>query len=371
LSEFLNKIGSGPNGPIKQILFLPDDNGFLFTGDFDEFSGQPVNYMVRLKQDGSINQDFMKNIGSAPPAGINHTICLPNGNILLLGNFGDFNDQKTDYLVCLNKDGKINSNFMNNIGTGANGRLDHAEYFPIDNNIVLTGGFNRFNEHIAGGIARLDDGGILDHEFMVNVGKGLPIDDEIFCRVLGFSGERILLTGKFSEFNWNKTGNIVLLNWDGLINEQFLKNIGAGANGFISSAFLLNDHNILLLGKFSKFNRIKTNGVVSIGPEGLINEHFMSNLSIWCNDRITHALTLPDQNILLFGDFDKRKNGKLSGRVVHLNKDGTVIEGERRIDKDKGLNYDTSIIEQALYLPDGSILIIGDGGNSEFIFYNL
>lgn len=357
-TKFLTNIGKGANGPIYQALFLPVDNGFLFVGDFDEFDDQPANHIVRLNQDGSINHDFMNNIGEGPDARIHHAVRLPNNDIILAGNFANFNGQKLNYLVCLNNDGIINKVFMDNIGKGANDQIFHAEYYSDGENIILTGDFNQFNGFIASGIVRLNHDGTVDRDFLSYIGKGISGADDNFCRTLKLPGDQILLIGKFSEFNWNKTNNIILLDQNGMVNQPFLKNIGSGANGSMSSAFLLNDHNILLFGRFTKFNGSKANGVVSIGPEGLINEHFMDNLSIWSNDRITYALDLPDQSLFLFGNFDKRKNEKITGHVVHLKRDGSFYDDNQKHIINFDLENENIFIQQAIYLPDDSILII-------------
>ncbi|MCL1864230.1 MAG: InlB B-repeat-containing protein [Spirochaetes bacterium] len=76
--------GSGATDDIYSIVLQPDGK-ILLCGGFDHFSGIPCKYLIRLNSNGTVDTDFKTDNGAD-----NTVICmivLPDGNILIGGAF--------------------------------------------------------------------------------------------------------------------------------------------------------------------------------------------------------------------------------------------------------------------------------------------
>lgn len=82
-------IGTGIGGAQSSADFDVQDDRVIFGSMFDHFNGVPVNKLVRLNSDGSVDQAF--NTGSGPDALVTTVKVLSSGEMIIGGFFNTFN----------------------------------------------------------------------------------------------------------------------------------------------------------------------------------------------------------------------------------------------------------------------------------------
>jgi hypothetical protein len=154
------------NGVIYEIEEQPDGK-FLCTGSLTTYEGQPVGWVFRVEEDGTLDQTFNVPLQDLGTANDYHT--LTDGRILV-GGFCRFNGtDPVRSLVRLQPDGSLDESFT---------LLDFEETYsalnlprvtnihPVANGYIITGTFDRINGQDRGGIAMVDlDGNLLPQPF--------------------------------------------------------------------------------------------------------------------------------------------------------------------------------------------------------------
>ena len=150
----------------------------------------------------------------------------------------------------LNANGTQDKEFTKKSGTGAN---DDTNFFAVqgDGKIVLGGRFNQWNSKPVGYVVRLNADGTLDDGFAANAGTGAG--DVIESGGVQADG-RILLGGQFPAWNGSPVGRVVRLNADGTRDTAFTTNSGTGADYGVESTAVQGDGGVLLGGSFSTWN---------------------------------------------------------------------------------------------------------------------
>lgn len=113
--------GSGPAGAVLEAIQLPDGK-YIVSGRFESYNGQPAHLMVKLNNDGTIDDSFAytPNAGLPEDGIVGMTILLQeNGKLLVSGDFKDamISIEGTPdgsipvYVSRLNADGSVDSGF--------------------------------------------------------------------------------------------------------------------------------------------------------------------------------------------------------------------------------------------------------------------
>jgi uncharacterized delta-60 repeat protein len=107
--------GEGANRVVWALALQPDGK-ILVGGAFTAFAGHPHRRLVRLNQNGSVDEGFDTNAGAD-----NNVVALwvqRDGKILAGGDFTSFGESNCSRLVRLLPDGRLDAKF--NTGVGAN-----------------------------------------------------------------------------------------------------------------------------------------------------------------------------------------------------------------------------------------------------------
>jgi uncharacterized delta-60 repeat protein len=125
------------NGLIKDVAI--DSHGrIVVIGAFAEFNGTPANHMVRLNNDGTVDETF--NIGDGIPQSVeNSMLCiriLPTDIIAISGSFDLYDNEASPGIVFLNPDGS---------------RID----FPTDFNTISSISTMAFRNNVLYGTGRI------------------------------------------------------------------------------------------------------------------------------------------------------------------------------------------------------------------------
>lgn len=101
---FNTNVGVGLNGSVLTIAIQSDEK-ILIGGDFTDFNGIPSGHIARVNVDGTLDSSFMQNIGSGFNGRVSNITLLGSGKILAVGNFTEFNGSSSVRVMCLNLDG--------------------------------------------------------------------------------------------------------------------------------------------------------------------------------------------------------------------------------------------------------------------------
>lgn len=244
------------------------DGKILVGGDFTTYNGTTSNRLIRLNSDGTIDTGF--NISTGFNGTVKTIEVQSDGKILVGGDFTTFSGAAKTALVRLNDNGSIDNYFY--IGVGPNNNVN-AISIQSDGKILIGGLFSTFNNTSYKNLVRLSSGGSIDTSF--NIGTGFVnqptnTSGDITSRVnsIKISGNNILVGGLFTSFNNIAKTNFVSLNLDGTIDSNF--NIGTGflgdfgddANYTKPQVFALaiqTDSKVLAVGNYKKYNGVTKN----------------------------------------------------------------------------------------------------------------
>lgn len=185
---------------------------------------------------------------------------------------------------------------------------------------------------------------LLDTSFVIGTG----FNDDVRTIITQVDG-KILVGGKFTNYNGVQQNYISRLNTDGSLDTSF--NIGTGFSYIISTIVLQSDGKILVGGTFTSYNGINRNAVVRLNTDGSLDTSFINEVTGLLNT-INSIAIQSDGKILIGGNFQMR-NGTSQKRIARLNIDGswdTTFVGD----------FSQGSISSIAIQPDGKILAGGD-----------
>ena len=124
---------------------------------------------------------------------------------------------------------------------------------------------------------------LLDTSFVIGTG----FNDDVRTIITQVDG-KILVGGKFTNYNGVQQNYISRLNTDGSLDTSF--NIGTGFSYIISTIVLQSDGKILVGGTFTSYNGINRNAVVRLNTDGSLDTSFINEVTGLLNSR---SLTKP------------------------------------------------------------------------------
>jgi uncharacterized delta-60 repeat protein len=202
-------IGAGPDGFVNGIVGT-SDRAFLF-GNFTAYDGHAANGIVKIYHDGTFDSSFDCGLGANSE--ISSLVVQTDGKIIVGGSFTSFNGVNCNGIVRLNTNGTVDASF--NIGTGFSDYVKDMIIQP-DGKIIVIGNFNQYNGVNRAKILRLLPNGTLDPVF--NPGTGfnlLPHDLQLT------TDGNVVVVGEFTEYNSTPVGHLVKLNGAAALIEEF------------------------------------------------------------------------------------------------------------------------------------------------------
>lgn len=207
-------IGIGPNATVYAIAVYstnsPNAGKLLVGGAFTSFNATPVSYLVRLNADGSVDTNYLASLGVNAPV---RAIAIANDDSVLVGGdftnaFDAYGTYPSPHLVRIYEDGGgvIDEFFSQNLADGPNGRVN-ALAIQVDNKILAGGEFSQFNGVTRNNFTRVNDDGTLDTA--VNFGTGA--DASVYAVLSQTYDQAMVLGGGFSKFNGIARDHIVRL----------------------------------------------------------------------------------------------------------------------------------------------------------------
>lgn len=353
-----NGLNSGANCVINT-----SNNKILVGGYFANYDGTTVSKIVRLNNDGSIDNS-LTGIISGFNGPINCIIEQPDGKLLCGGGFTSFNGNTRNYLVRLNSDGTEDLTF--NIGTGFNSNV-LCMILQSDGKIIIGGQFGYFNgSNTYKCIIRLNSNGSIDNTFNSGTGfaRTLSGGNLLLNSMVQQSDGKIVIVGEFDTYNGSIVRNIVKLNNNGTIDSNFQIGLGLQSSSGGSDAKCIKLHNdgkLLVSGKFNTYNGNSYNGIVRLNNDGTPDLSFNIGTG-FLNPGYSFGykiLSMADSSIIVSNSGSNSINSQTVTSVCVLNYDGSV----KYANVFKFMTYD--IVYDALIQNDGKIIFVGS-----FTFYD-
>jgi uncharacterized delta-60 repeat protein len=285
----------GANGQIWASA-LQNDGKIIIGGDFTNYNGIEAKRIARLNTDGTFDESF--DIGEGFNNTVYSIIILNNNGILVGGDFTNYNTENKNRLALLNSNGILVSTFNN--GQGANGKIRTIAVLP-NGKIIIGGSFTQFNGVQRNKITQLNYLGNLDQSFNPN----LEINGLVTKIALQSDG-KIVIVGDFNVVNESLKKNIARLKQNGTLDDSF--NIGSGPSDEVLSIAIQNNGKILVGGKFQQYNGNIAKCIVRLNQSGTIDTDFQSPLTLLSTNKVSLIVIQPDNNILISGKFSIGNN---------------------------------------------------------------
>ncbi|MBX3732906.1 MAG: hypothetical protein KF791_09965 [Verrucomicrobiae bacterium] len=307
---------------------LRGDGRLLVWGNFSTIGGVPRSGLALLNQDGSVDESFrppeillghrrMAGIGTTESQTTNAVISLvrplPDGRLLIAGEFSRVDGAVRRTLMRLQSDGGVDESFG---VLDLNGAVKEV-LVQADGRILVGGTFTRFNGESRAYLVRLLPDGSMDSSFQP---KGGPTSNFVVA-ILSLAQQsdgRILMGGLFRKVDGLAMTNLARLNVDGTYDPTF--RLSRGASGPVTSVRVMEDDRLLVAGFFDTIGNRSSPRIARLQADGTADPTFRSPNP---DAEIREIHPLPDGRILISGRFTKL--GNVARRsLAMLNADGSV-----------------------------------------------
>ncbi len=284
-------IGTGANYNIFEIGKLPDGK-IIIAGNFEEYDGTPAPGIAKINDNGSINTSFNAQFGGNL---VTSFVVEDDGKVVIASEIGG--------MARLNADGSPDATFISPLGNEVSSIVKQGDKY------IVTGSFTRYSTEaiLYKNLIRLNSDGSIDGSF-----ASASLGNYTYASILQQEDGKLLLTGTFGYYNGVAVNNIVRLNADGSIDETF--NTGTGSNGWIRGAAQQPDGKYIITGTFTSFNGHPAKQIVRLNNDGSFDNSFAYSTTIG----------LPEDGIIGF-DVAIQEDGKIlvGGRFY----DGMTVIG--------------------------------------------
>ncbi len=311
---------TGFNQPATGIALAADGSSDVYVGgQFTSYNGTSSNSIIRLNNDGTVDSAFAVGTGFNNYASSVVPADDGSGDVYVGGGFTSYNGTTSKYLIRLNSDGTVDSDFA--IGTGFNGNVYKIAVAIDGSGDVYVGGyFTSYNGTTSNRIIRLNSDGTVDSAFAIGTGFDsyihsiVPADDG--------SGD-IYVGGDFTSYDGSSSKSIIRLNSDGTVDTAFA--VGTGFNSYVRSLALATDGSgdVYAGGNFISYNGTTSKYLIRLNSDGTVDGDFAigTGFNGWVSPLVPAADGSGD--VYVGGGFSSY-NGTTSGNIIRLNSDGTV-----------------------------------------------
>jgi uncharacterized delta-60 repeat protein len=234
--------GTGVNDQINWVALQPDGKAVI-GGNLTPYNGTARNGIARINSNGTLDTTF--NPGTGVNFAVDSVNVLTNGQILIGGGFTTYNGVTRRGVARINSNGSLDTTF--NPGTVSVDNLVRIAMALPNGKVIIGGDFATFNNISRHGVAQLNADGTLDTAF--NPGTGA--NGSVMALAIQPNG-KILIGGSFTTVNSISLHEVARLLANGSIDTNF--NPGTGANGNVQALALQTDGKVVLGGTFTTIN---------------------------------------------------------------------------------------------------------------------
>lgn len=235
-------VGAGFPSNVEVVQVMTDGR-ILVGGAFWAYDGQPAGRLVMLQPDGQRDASFNGNLGSGADYTVKHMAIMADGRIAIGGEFTAWNGSPAGGMVMLNATGAPSAGFS--VGSGANGAVRTVLPLP-DGGLLVGGDFTMWNGVPRVRLVRLHSTGALDAAWGAASGTSSTVR-HIYRQADG----RFVVAGSFTTLFGANRVRVARLLPDGTVEPGF--DPGAGPNLDVETAMLVGGDRILIGGNFSNY----------------------------------------------------------------------------------------------------------------------
>jgi uncharacterized delta-60 repeat protein len=342
----LNEDGSIDQNHNIQALALQPDGKILIGMRYNHSYANDHSYVSRLNTNGSQDATFI--VETSTWGSIHSIVTEEGGKIYTGGNFLTYGNQARTSIARLNTNGSLDNSFKHDLDT--HGSI-HTIAFQKDGNLVISGNYVSTDAQMPSRVRRISPTGLLDRSFNVSTGYGA---NSVIAVMHPQADGKLLIGGNFTSYNNVPRGRLALLNEDGILDENFASTFWANAS--VVNIGTQKGGKIIVSGHFNQVNGSTKNRITRLFPVGDVDVNF--NIGSGANNSILAMAIQPDGKILIAGWFTSFDNVPRR-YLARLNADGSL-------DTDFNIGTGTNnVIRSLVLLEDGKIVIGG-----EFTSYN-
>ncbi len=293
-------VGSGFDELVESAV-IQNDGKVVAGGWFVAYNGTPASGIARVNTDGSPDGTFQYGTGFTAGKGAGGATAMAlqkDGKIIAGGIFSAYNGNPVENIVRIKPDGTIDAAF-----TASLDDMPTKIAVQNDGKIIVAGWFSQVNGVSRSGIARLNTDGTLDAGF--NTGSGFNGD---IYGVMVQPDDKILIGGSFSSYNGTTYGKIVRLMPDGTVDTSFKTGMGFSSE-YVARFALQPDGKILAGGNFTSYNGDAARSLVRMHENGAMDTSFKTGAGFAngtnSNGQLWSLVPQPDGKILVGGIFTK------------------------------------------------------------------
>jgi len=345
--------GGANEGSVSRVVVQPDGR-IVWLGSFSAIAAVQRPGLVRLFADGTADFSFDPGTGAGTPSSFNPAVggnsalsdmaLQPDGKLLVVGSFTNFNGLIRRGAVRLNSDGSVDESF--DPGAGANAPLSAAAVLN-DGSILVGGAFTSFGGMPRTNLVRLSPNGSLDTAFTTSIAQPVTsmtrqTDGKILCAAGRIQAAR-------------SSAKVLRLFADGSLDPSFTN--GAGPNEVVFYAQPAPAGKVVIVGYFSSVNGTNRYRIARLNEDGGLDLSFdpaPAGFTLGANATAESVAVQPDGKIVLGGSFGgfstyTRRN------IMRLNTDGSI---------DSSFGYEPlsgadSTVKLVTLQNDGNVLISG------------
>jgi uncharacterized delta-60 repeat protein len=328
-------------GNIFVVKRLPDGK-ILIGGQFSEVQGYGASGLARLNADGTVDTTFnapefystSPNTGAPIYGGDVYAIALqPDGKILVGGSLRITTSSANSGIRRLNADGSLDTSFF-----------VHQAAFVYDIKLladgkILIGGLFSFSP--TNNLARLNADGTLDTTFSASASNNVTIKD------LEIQPDGKIVAGGFTGGTSAPSARVDRFNTNGSIDSSFTA-ITSG-NGTIEAVELQANGKIIVAGNYTTLNTVNQGRISRLNTDGTLDLDFNPG-TIGANGVVNDIAFRPDGKIIIGGGFSSYTSTPMQ-RIARLNDNGTLDNTFAN----NGIITDT-VVNDVELLPDNRIL---------------
>lgn len=303
------QVGAGFNSEVTVIRSLPDGK-LLVGGHFTTYNGVNKASLVKLNENGSIDNAFLS--GSGFNGAVLSIALLPDGRIIVGGTFTTYRGVAAPYLVVLLPNGDFDPSFVT--GSGFNSSV-HVVKVTSSSKIMVGGAFTTYNGATKNRIVLLNNSGTIDNSF-----GGTGFNGTVSCLDEQSDG-KFVIGGDFTSYSGTSINKIARINPTGVRDAAFTT--GTGVNGEVVVIKIQPDQKILVGGNIVSYNGVNKNALFRLETNGLLDNGFANVHTI--NSTVRTISFSPDNAILITGGTITGTGTVFEPRcLLYLNLDGSV-----------------------------------------------
>jgi uncharacterized delta-60 repeat protein len=320
--------------------------------------------LIRLNADGTLDTTWSTNYWSSAGRGVKSILELPDGRILVGGDFtnggmpGTFGNT---HLQLLSADGVRDNTFQPSISSNPNADGVNVITRQSNGKIIIAGNFNAVGMTTTRSIARFNSNLTLDTGFTTSIGDGMMFDVRV--TTLDIDSNDSIFIGTVSKgFPVNGSGsynNLVALDANGAILSGFSQTyFPPNALYMVEIKILINNTTNRITVCWNPMGNGQT-GIVRFLPNGTVDSSFNvgTGLSFGPSNRYVEMIALPGNKILVLGDIFSF-NGTPVSRIFAINNNGQIDTSINIPSSGFNLNGYDQPINAALQV-NGDILVTG------------